>query len=121
MRNTENFSEAGQYYAILFGDVNFNEPKYAKLKEHILNNFSAFDPEAENFVPVNVFIGFLLKLLVFMDYKMMDLLKDTIKGFFGPMVDATGTIWEYKFKQRKGRYDHGFSSLAAIVAYELDK
>ncbi len=121
LRNTENFSEAGQYYAILFGDVNFNEQKYAKLKEHILNNFSAFDPEAENFVPVNVFIGFLLKLLVFMDYGMMGLLRETIKSFFGPMVDATGTIWEYKFKQRKGSYDHGFSSLASIVAYELDK
>lgn len=115
------FSEAGQYYAVLFGGVDLEKPRYAKLKAHILDGFAAFDPNAENFVPVNMFIGFFLRLLVLIRMDRRDLLKQNIKKKFLPMVELTDTIWEYNFHQRNGSYDHGFSSFAAIAAWIADQ
>ena len=43
LRNTRNSSEAGQYYALLFGGVDINDTKYSALKKHIFENFSNFD------------------------------------------------------------------------------
>lgn len=120
-KNTENFSEAGQYYAILFGGIDLNEPKYEKLNEYVLNGFSSFDPKAENFVPVNMFIGYFLRLMVLMKLDRKDLLSRDIKQKFLPMIDLTDTLWEYNFHQRKGSYDHGFSSFAAIAAAIADQ
>ena len=113
LRNTKNSSEAGQYYALLFGDVDLNDTKYAKLKSHVFCNFEDFDTEGRGFVPVNAFIGFYLKMLAFMKLGERELLCEIIKTFFGGMVESTGTLWEYS--QRKGSHDHGFASFAAIA------
>lgn len=117
---TGNFSEAGQYYAILFGKVDIYEPKYARLKECVMNEFSEFSPELTNFVSVDCMPGYYLKMWTLMDLKKLDLLERSIKSFFGGMVDLTGTIWEYKPVRRKGSYDHGFASYAALAAYIVD-
>lgn len=121
LQNKEDFSEAGQYYAVLFGGVDIDDPQYAKLKAHILDGFVSFDPNAENFVPVNMFIGFFLRLLVLIRMGRRDLLKQNITKKFLPMVELTDTIWEYNFHQRNGSYDHGFSSFAAIAAWIADQ
>lgn len=115
------FSEAGQYYAVLFGGVDLRDPKYAKLNAHILDGFASFDPNGETFVPVNMFIGFFLRLLVLIRMGKKDILKQNIINKFLPMVDLTDTIWEYNFHQRNGSYDHGFSSFAAIAAAMADQ
>lgn len=120
-KNTENFSEAGQYYAILFGGVDLNDPKYAKLQSYVLNGFANFDSNAENYVPVNMFIGYFLRLMVLMQLNRKDLLSQNIKQKFLPMIDLTDTLWEYNFQQRNGSYDHGFSSFAAIAAVLADQ
>ena len=111
--NTKNSSEAGQYYAILFGGIDINSPKYVRLKKHILENFKNFNTEGRGFVCVNAFIGFYLKMLALMKMGEHELLSRFIKDFFGGMVESTGSLWEYT--QRKGSHDHGFASYAAVV------
>ena len=111
--NTRNSSEAGQYYAILFGEFDINTPEYAKLKAHIFENFKNFDTTDRGFVAVNAFIGFYLKMLSLMKLGEKELLCTCVKDFFGGMIVSTGTLWEYK--QRKGSHDHGFASFAAVV------
>lgn len=117
---TGNFSEAGQYYAILFGKVDIYDPKYARLKECVMNEFSEFSPELTNFVSVDCMPGYYLKMWSLMELKWLDILERSIKNFFGGMVDLTGTIWEYKPIRRKGSYDHGFASYVALAAYIVD-
>jgi len=117
--NTKNSSEAGQYYAILFGDFDLNDEKYAKLRSHIMTGFSEFDSTGRGFVPVNAFIGLYVRICALMKLGYHDVLKNDIKSFFGGMVEATGTLWEYK--QHKGSYDHGFASFAAVAIELVDK
>ena len=117
---TGNFSEAGQYYAILFGKIDIYAPEYARLNECVMNEFSEFSSELKNFVSVDCMPGYYLKMWTLMDLKKLDLLERSIKRFFGGMVDLTGTIWEYKPSRRKGSYDHGFASYAALAAYIVD-
>lgn len=120
-QNKTDFSEAGQYYAILFGGVDLDAPAYAKLKAYVMDGFAAFDPKAENFVPTNMFIGYFLRLWVLMELDRRDILGREIKKKFAPMIDLTDTLWEYNFHQRNGSYDHGFSSFAAICAWLADQ
>ena len=111
--NTKNFSEAGQYYAVLFGNFDINEAKYAVLKANILDGFKNFDAGDGDFVPVNAFIGFYLRICALMKMEEPLLLRDDLKRFFGGMVESTGTLWEYK--EGKGSRDHGFASFAAVA------
>ncbi|MBR5539159.1 MAG: hypothetical protein IKU61_04595 [Clostridia bacterium] len=112
LQNTENFSEAGQYYAMLFGDVSLKDAKYSLLSEYTKNGFSEFASHP-NFVPVNAFIGrYLRMLLLIRTREYVSLLKD-VKGFCLDMSKATGTLWEYK--DGKGSRDHGFASFAAVA------
>ncbi len=119
--NARDVSEAGQYYAMLFGDISLDEPKYAKLKAHILDGFSAF---AENlcgrdFVPVNAFIGRYLRMQTLLMLEEYELLLENVGTFFSGMAKTTSTLWEYK--DGKGSRDHGFASYAAVaIAEALD-
>ena len=119
LRNTRNSSEAGQYYAILFGDVPLGEEKYAKLREYVGNHFSTFDTEGRGFVPVNAFIGLYLRIAALMKLGERELLREDLKDFFGGMVASTGTLWEYK--TRVGSHDHGFASFAALAIDFVEK
>ncbi|MBQ8850153.1 MAG: hypothetical protein IJ011_07480 [Clostridia bacterium] len=111
--NTKNSSEAGQYYAILFGGFDLNDKKYEKLKAHVRSGFAYFDAEGIEYVPVNAFIGFYLRILTLMKIDEPELLRTDLKRFFGGMVESTGTLWEYM--EGKGSRDHGFASLAALA------
>lgn len=110
----EEASEACQYYAVLFGQVDIDAPEYAYLKHLILHVFS---PERENAIeqifPVNMFIGAYLRLEALLKMKQYDLVLQNVAGFFGNMEAYTGTLWEYK--NGKGSYDHGFASYALVV------
>ena len=113
LRNTRNSSEAGQYYAILYGDVDLSRPEYANLGEYVDNSFATFDGGERETVPVNAFIGLYLRICALMKLGKKDVLKEDLKSFFGGMVESTGTLWEYK--QFKGSFDHGFTALAALA------
>ena len=119
LRNTKNSSEAGQYYAILFGGFDIHDEKYSRLRSHIFCNFADFDTEGREFVPVNAFIGFYLKMWAFMVMGERELLRDCVKTFFGGMVDFTGTLWEHA--QRHGSHDHGFASFATLAIDFIEK
>ncbi len=112
-RNTKNSSEAGQYYALLFGDLDVTDPRYARLMAHVENSFANFDTTGRGFVPVNAFIGLYLRIWLLMKLGKKELLASDLKAFFSGMVASTGTLWEYK--QHKGSYDHGFASFVALA------
>ena len=113
LHNTRNASEAGQYYAMLFGDLDLTDPRYQRLLQYVDDSFASYDKADREFVPVNAFIGLYLRLWLLMRLEKRALLAEDLKNFFGGMVAATGTLWEYK--QHKGSYDHGFASFAALA------
>lgn len=122
LRLQEHSSEAGQYYAVLFGGIDINSEKYAELKRMILH---VFTPDRKDVMPeileVNAFIGAYLRLEVLLKMKEYKLLLSDIQKFFGNMADYTGTLWEYR--QFEGSLDHGFASYALVaikVAMEND-
>ncbi len=127
-------SEAAQYYALLFGGISLDEPRFAELKAHVFDNFAAFaarcnvsesdghGAESEGagqltFCPVNAFIGFYLRLMLLQERGDKELLERDMKAFFGHMCEQTGTLWEYK--TTRGSLDHGFASYAAVVLADL--
>lgn len=110
-----NTSEACQYYAILFGDVDPDQPAYSYLKEQLISGFIPHPDDDRKFVPVNAFIGLYLRLLALLKLGYYDLLLEDVKGFFGGMVEKTNTLWEYR--QQRGSYDHGFASFAAVAIW----
>jgi alpha-L-rhamnosidase len=111
-------SEAAQYYALLFGKIDFSDNKYDKFKDRVFN--VGYDKVTDrDFVQVNAFIGFYLKQLALLKYKKYDLLEKEIKNFFAGQVQKTGTLWEYKTPV--GSNDHGFASFAVISADIIDK
>ena len=108
-------SEACQYYAILFGGIDWNAPRYLPLKELVLSVFSPDRTELiDEIIPVNAFIGAYLRIEALLKMGAYSLLLEDIRGFFGKMEERTGTLWEYR--QFKGSYDHGFASYAVVAA-----
>ena len=109
--NFDHVSEAGQYYAALFGGFNLKEPKFTALKEAILEGFS--QPPRPDFCPVNAFIGLYLRMAVLEKWGDRELLRENIKAFFGGMSRRTGTLWEYKEAHKS--MDHGFAAYVATL------
>lgn len=116
--NLTDTSEAGQYYALLFGDIDWTEERYAKLRDYVLNGFDGVEKDRE-FCEVNAFIGFYMRLIFLMEKGERAVMKRDILRFFGHMEEQTGTLWEYK--DGHGSRDHGFASLAAMAAVMADE
>jgi alpha-L-rhamnosidase len=114
--NTGNTSEACQYYALLFGGADLNAPEYAYLKNCVLHGFDEVAASDRRFVPVNAFIGLYLRIKFLLDNGYTDILLSELNGFFGGMVEKTGTLWEMREPQCS--LDHGFAS---YVAYAIGK
>jgi alpha-L-rhamnosidase len=66
LHNTRNSSEAGQYYAMLFGELDLSDARYARLMQYVRDSFASFDQTGREFVPVNAFIGLYLRLWLLM-------------------------------------------------------
>lgn len=107
-------SEACQYYAVLFGGIDIDSPRFAKLKDLILHVFS---PDRGGKLPeifeVNLFIGAYLRLETLLKMGKKELVLSDIRSFFGHMSQHTGTLWEYR--QEQGSKDHGFASYALVA------
>lgn len=110
-------SEAGQYYALLLGDIDLDAPEYAEFNNLVESDFENFDYDG-TFERVCPFIGFYVKMLALMKCGKKELLRRSMIDFFGHMVDSTGTLWENK--GHGGSHDHGFASLAAVAAKWAD-
>ena len=117
--NQKHISEACQYYAILYGDVDIDDPKYAKLKQYVIDNFSSFDKGDNEFCGINAFIGLYLRMNVLMNMGDCELLAKNVESFCLNMSRTTGTLWEYK--ECKGSLDHGFASYLALAIPFADK
>ena len=113
LHRLDDCSEACQYYALLFGGIGLDDPKFATLKHLVLEEFTPDRTSYPEIHPVNAFIGAYLRLEVLMKFRQYDLLLSDITGFFGHMGSATGTLWEYR--QPKGSRDHGFASFALVA------
>lgn len=111
--NQKHISEACQYYAILYGGIDLEAPKYEKLKEYVIKDFRNFDPGENKFCPKNAFIGLYLRMNVLMNMKDSKLLAKNLEEFCLHMSRITGTLWEYK--DGKGSLDHGFASYVALT------
>ena len=109
--NFDHVSEAGQYYAALFGGFDLDAPEFARLKEGIVDGFSRMP--RPDFCPVNAFIGLYLRMAVLDKLGDKALLHRNIKAFFGGMSEQTGTLWEYKEAHKS--MDHGFASYVATL------
>lgn len=117
--NQPHVSEAAQYYAALFGGIDICDAKYEKLLAHIRSNFKNLDKSNIEFVPVNAFIGFYLRMEYLMRHGEKDLLEKDIKDFFSQTARHTHTLWEHKY--RSGSYDHGFASYVTLAINYLEK
>jgi len=113
LKRLDDCSEAGQYYAILFGGFDLNDPKYSELKHLVTKVFTPTRTEYPEIHRVNAFIGAYLRLEVLMKLGEYETLLDNVEGFFGHMGASTGTLWEYR--ERHGSRDHGFASFALVA------
>lgn len=113
---TDNVSEVCQYYAMYFDIAHKGDPRFNKLVDVICN---VFGPEREQHgvMPevayANAFPGFQLRLSILMKWKMYTLALESIKGYFYPMAELTGTLWENK--KIEGSLNHGFASFVGVA------
>lgn len=114
LQRQEDCSEACQYYAILFAGIDLWDEKFAGLQPLVLDVFGAIRAEEHpEIAEINAFIGAYLRLETLLQLKQYDLLLRDVKGLFGHMGKATGTLWEYR--QPTGGRDHGFASYALVA------
>ena len=111
--NQMHISEACQYYAILYGDIDLDDKKYFKLKHYVINDFADFEAGEYQFCPKNAFIGLYLRMNVLLEMKNSELLARNLENFFLGMSRTTGTLWE--FKNGYGSLNHGFASYVALT------
>ena len=107
-------SEVGQYYAVLFGNVDIHADTYKELKDLILHVFS---PDRNGAMPeileFNMIMGAYMRMELLTKMKEYDLLLHDVKCMFGQMEQDTGTLWEYRI--HKGSYDHGICAYVAAT------
>jgi hypothetical protein len=111
--NTANVSEAGQYYAILFGRIDVSLPKYAGLLEYVKSGFEGYEAEHGALCRINAFIGLYLRVKLLVQLSFVEPLYRTMIEHCLPMAEATGTLWEMKLDT--GSLDHGFASYLATA------
>ena len=113
LTNQMHISEACQYYAILYGGVDLDSPKYAKLKSYVIDDFKSFNKGEYQFCAKNAFIGLYLRMNVLLNMKDSKLLAKNVKDFCLNMCRTTGTLWE--FKDGFGSLDHSFASYVSLT------
>lgn len=106
-------SEAGQYYALLFGDLDLESGRFDRLLKLVTDTFRPDRGGARpEIAPVDAFIGAYLRVETLLKLEKYELLLQDVKGFFGGMAEDTGTLWEYR--RRHGSRDHGFASFVIV-------
>jgi alpha-L-rhamnosidase len=118
--NPGDISEVCQYYAIRFGLISIEDPKYKILKRYVLNVFGrseGYEAEMGKIEPANVLMGIYLRMEVLYEMKQYVKLLNEIKEFFGGMAEVTGTLWENK--EMVGSLNHGFASYVAVIIQKV--
>lgn len=106
--NTQNYSEACQYYAYFFDVVGINDNKFEFLRNIIFNVFGP-DREKNGIMPkieyANVLMGIYMRLELLLKWGKYEKLLGEIKQYFGGMAEHTGTLWEHN-KPHANRIKH---------------
>ena len=119
LRNQADFSEAGQYYAILFGEIDLSDERYAALRGFVRDRFAAVPLEGRDFEPADAFIGDALRVLCLMKLGEIALLKKDLCEIFGAMAKQTETFWEHRAPSTS--LDHGFASFVMLAIDLVEK
>ena len=90
------------------------DPRFAALNDLVRSFFGPDRTERrEEIVPSNAFIGVYMRLACLQKIGAWEAILSDVRGFFGAMNEATGTLWENRWVH--GSLDHGFASFAAAV------
>ena len=110
LKRTENISETCQYFAAFF-DIAVDKKAFVT---KLAKEFGPFAAKQDRFCESPMFIGYVLRLSNLFDTGEYELLLHECKEKFLPMVERTGTIWE--FFDESASCNHGFGS---VVGYFL--
>ena len=113
---TENTTEACQYYAFFCGVA--TPQSHPELWHKLCTDFHPERRKAGSYAnvhPANVFIGNFLRFELLSRHGLNKQLIDEAVALYMPMVELTGTIWEF-FKP-KASCNHGFGSYLTHIFY----
>ena len=113
---TENTTEACQYYAFFCGVA--TPQSHPELWQKLCVDFHPERRKAGSYAdvpPANVFLGNFLRFELLSRYGLNKQLIDEAVALYMPMVELTGTIWEF-FKP-KASCNHGFGSYLTHIFY----
>lgn len=117
LKNTDEFAETTQYYALFFNIVG-DDAKYNTIRDLLFEKISVGDIKNHGEVePSDVMPGLYMKLDMLLQNKEYEILKNFVKEYFGEMAKLTGTLWERKTGITSR--DHGFASFVAVVIREM--
>ena len=113
---TDNTTEACQYYA-LFCEVVTPEshPEFWRCLCEEFHPQKRKEGAYPNVPPANIFIGNYLRFEMLSQRGLVEQLLDEVATLYMPMIELTGTIWEF-FKP-KASCCHGFGSHIAHICY----
>ena len=115
LKRTDNISETCQIYACFF-DIITKE----KNAEYYKRFFRRFKDEAlKTIYPANMFMGYIMRLMVLLREGEYRLLLDECKQAFLGMAERTGTIWE--LFSENASCNHGFGSVVAPLIFEANR
>ena len=118
LQMTDNISETCQNYAAFFQILKKEEnPTFY---HHLIEELGCFHREQyhEGMYASNMFIGYILRLLVLLREGAYEELLAECKNRFADMAESTGTIWE--LFQTDASCNHGFGSVVGqMIAYAL--
>ena len=106
---TSNRTETCQYYAFFTGTA--TKETYPELYSRLVNEFGSVRKERDNYPeihPSNAFIGNYLRLEILFRDGLYEKVVDDVRGFFLPMAECTGTLWENMTDNAS--CNHGFAS-----------
>ena len=110
-------TETGQYYAFYFGAA--TPESRPALWETLRDRFGPVRAKTGEFpriTPSNAIPGAYMRLELLLREGRNAQVLDECRGFFAPMADLTGTLWEHL--SMTASMDHGFASSAAWLIYK---
>lgn len=114
---SELISEASQSYAVFTGIADEKDEKYQKFFEqfyHVLGLKRKQQSIMPEIAFSSGFIGLTLRMISLLELGKIEQLMEEIKGYYGPMADQNGTLWEMDVDHCIS-LNHGYNSYAAIM------
>lgn len=107
-------TEVCQYYAFFCGTA--SPDSFPELWDILLNHFGPnrdLNGAYGSIYPANAFVGYYLRMDVLSRHGEGACLLEELKGYFLPMAEATGTLWEHN--DTRASCNHGFASFICVL------